>query len=743
MKKILTFVAAALLGVSMAQAIPASPHPIVVTQPDGRQITLKINGDEHYNFYTTVDGYTVLKNEAGYYVYAQKTGGRLTATSTIARNAQERSAGEVALLNQIGRRVIDSQAVGRATKARAERDEAMKVRRFDYSKFKGLVLLVEWKDCSFQRSDAADFYQKMINQRNYTGYTNEDGTPNYYGKFTGSVRDYFYDNSMQMFDPVFDVVGPIQLTDFSVNSPNQTSNMRAILNAALKKANDLVDFSQYDLDNNGAVDIFYIIFAGVGSNTGEASQHVWPHASYLWPTISYDDVRLGRYACSCELFSQEYGGIIDGIGTMCHEFSHVLGLPDLYDTDYGDSGGEAATPNTYEIMDGGGYNNTGRTPAGYSAYDKYSVEFAPVQVIDQAGTYTLNPLSTHNEIYRINTPLPKEYFLLENRQYDGKWDQSLPGHGMLVARVDSSKTSVWTDNTVNNDPSRLYYEILRAGNATAAEGMPSDPFPGTKNVTMLSNNTKPSLKTWNGTENDFSISAIKEENGVISFTVQNVADILVDIEDFETMPTTTSTAAQDVEGRWANWSFTKSNVTAPGEGKCEGVNSVAMKLPSLFTSSDTYYDAYMMTIKVFNTTSTDTKLSLSYSTDGGATWKTAKTPTNETTITVSKNSIAVPSWTIATNKNEPTRYRIQQTAGNKNNPIYIDDVSIYYTAKGGDLLTGDVDGNGQVNVSDVTALVNMILGTIPMDQTHADVDGNGQVNVSDVTALVNIILGVS
>ena len=130
----------------------------------------------------------------------------------------------------------------------------------------------------------------MINQPNYTGYTNEDGTSNYYGKYTGSVRDYFYDNSYETFDPHFDIVGPIKLTNYSVNSPNQTSNMRNILTAALKAANDSVDYSQYDLDGNGNVDIFYVIFAGVGSNTGEAPQHVWPHASYLWPSVTYDGV---------------------------------------------------------------------------------------------------------------------------------------------------------------------------------------------------------------------------------------------------------------------------------------------------------------------------------------------------------------------------------------------------------------------------------------------------------------------
>ena len=741
MKKLLSILVSALLGVSAAQAIPASPRPIVVTQPDGCQLTLKINGDEHYNFYTTVDGYTVMKNTAGYYVYAKKAGNQLAATSTIARNADQRSASEVQLLNNIGKRVTDKARVENAKIMRSSRDEVMKGRIFDYSKFKGLVLLVEFNDCKFSRSDVVDFYQKMINQPNYTGYTNEDGSTNSYGRFTGSVRDYFYDNSYETFDPHFDVVGPITLTNYSVNSPNQTSNMRNVLTAALKAANDSVDYSQYDLDNDGRVDIFYVIFAGVGSNTGEAPQHVWPHASYLWPNLTYDGVRLARYACSCELYSEQYN-ILDGIGTMCHEFSHVLGLPDLYDTDYAENG-QASTPSGFEIMDGGGYNNYGRTPAGYSAYDKYSLEFAPVSVINQPGSYTLNPLSSHKEAYKLLSPVNNEFFLFENRQKSGKWDAYIPGHGMMVARVDSTNVNVWTGNNVNDNPAHLYYEMLRAGGSTEAGGVVSDPFPGTKGVTMITNATQANLKTWNGTENAFSITDIKEdEAGVITFSLVNANDILTDVEDFETMPTTTSTSEKDVEGRWASWAFTKSNVTAPGEGKCNGENAVQMKLPSVLECSDTYYDAYQLSATVFNTTSTDAKLTLSYSTDGGQTWTAAKSSIGETAIVINKKTTGTPFWLLSSSKNTATRYRIQQTAGNKNSAIYLDDFTIYYTDKGSDLLPGDVNRDGRVNVSDVSALINMILGVTETDEAAADVNGDGRVNVSDVTALINIILGV-
>ena len=67
--------------------------------------------------------------------------------------------------------------------------------------------------------------------------------------------------------------------------------------------------------------------------------------------------------------------------------------------------------------------------------------------------------------------------------------------------------------------------------------------------------------------------------------------------------------------------------------------------------------------------------------------------------------------------------------------------SIYEIDEGS--LVGDVNNDNAVNVSDVTEIVNMILGIIPKNMESADIDNNGQVNVSDVTALINIILGTT
>ena len=147
-------------------------------------------------------------------------------------------------------------------------------------------------------------------------------------------------------------------------------------------------------------------------------------------------------------------------------------------------------------------------------------------------------MQENNEAYMLKTPVDNEFFLLENRQKTG-WDVMLPGHGMLVFRVDSTDVSVWQTNRVNASPTHNYYELLRAGNSTSG-AQTSDPFPGTSNIMTLNNTTSPSLCTWNGTYNTFGLSEITETNGVITFKVNKEGDIAQMKEDFETMGTTSA-----------------------------------------------------------------------------------------------------------------------------------------------------------------------------------------------------------
>ncbi|MBR5102051.1 MAG: hypothetical protein IK092_02900, partial [Muribaculaceae bacterium] len=185
MRKLLLTTVAIALSLVKGYAIPAAPYPVVLTQPDGTTIETHINGDEFYDFRTTADGYTIVQNADGYYVYAQKQNGKLVPTSVVARNADERSAAERAWLKNLGKRLIDDRNVINAKKARSNRTAAMRAPGFDYNNFRGLVILVEWSDVKFQRSDPLEFFSDMIKKRNYTGFTNEDGSRNAYGTYTG------------------------------------------------------------------------------------------------------------------------------------------------------------------------------------------------------------------------------------------------------------------------------------------------------------------------------------------------------------------------------------------------------------------------------------------------------------------------------------------------------------------------------------------------------------------------------
>ena len=517
------------------QAIPAKRGNVTVTQPDGTTITIQLHGDEWNHFTTTADGYTVKQNARGYYMYAQKENGMLKATQMVAHDANQRSAKEQAYLAGVKKYLVPEMTEQLAkTKKLVEQQqkETLAKRRvaasnraahYNYNNFKGLVILVQFNDKEFSREDYATIANDMLNQENYTGFDNE-----YY---TGSVRDYFSDNSGGKFKPEFDVVGP-----YTVNYSQYDCNMNngkciKVLNDAINQADNDVNFSDYDGDNNGQVDLVYFIIAGNGANySGNNNNLWWPHRSIIYDYKSgwylrKDGVLLSDYASSVELSGYTAYPLtvkIDGIGTICHEFSHVLGLPDFYDTDYESSGGESNHPGDWSLMAGGSYFNDGRTPVGYSLYERYSVGFTDEpEVINAVGDYTLNPLYSSETGYRLNTPNNKEFFLLENRQKGQfKWDAYLPTSGMLVHRVELND-QIWNDNKVNINPSHNYYEVVRA-NGYQRGASDSDVFPGSRNVTTLHHSTSPAnLKTWDGKATKWGLFNIQQNNGVITFEVQD------------------------------------------------------------------------------------------------------------------------------------------------------------------------------------------------------------------------------
>lgn len=735
MKKILMLLALGLLCVT-ARAIPADPTPMQVSQPDGTKLTIVLHGDEFVHYTTTMDGYTVLKNAAGYYTYARLDGNRLVPGDCIAHDVARRTAADHAALASTPKGLISEDQVQNGTRMMSRRASAMHRvgadGTMDYDNFRGLIILINYNDKSFSMPNPGSFYDDMVNTPNYTGYTLNGRKV----RMTGSVRDYFFDNSNQIFDPVFDVVGPVTV-DYSCRYPHGTDYGSDVFYAALEAADPFVDYGDYDSDGDGYVDMVFFLVAGLSANySGNDENYLWPHMYYLYYAPPHDGKWFGLYACSTEIAGWEYyNSDVNGIGTFCHEFGHVLGLPDLYDTDYSGSGGESRNPGGWSVMAGGSGSNYGRNPVGYSLYERYALGFTTPQVIDSEGPQTLQPLDESNLGLRLNTPNRNEFFLIENRQ-PGKWDKNLPGNGMLVARVDSSNVHVWEYNDVNVNPNHMYYELLRA--RYMGDDSESDPFPGTYNVTKLTNYTNPSLLTWDKQYNDYSILNIAMNDGVITFDVKVDTSQMTIVEDFENMPLATTQSDKGVRGVFAKWDFAKCGVDKPAEGSCNGHQAVGMIKPSqITTSAPLNIMPYLVQFTVYNPTNTDANFKLSYSLDHGETWVTA----GSTVITVEAGTHKTASTQLPTDA--PIMLRINQTSGHAKNKCYLDDIKLHYTDTWGpDIVPGDVNGDGEISISDVNAVIDLILGGKGDAELweRADVNQDGEISISDVNLIIDLII---
>lgn len=481
MKKII-LLSGALLMASALLAVPAKRGIMTVKQPDGTTLNISKHGDERFHYTTTDDGYLLTKNIDGVYEYAEFDGQNIRSLGVAAKPASQRSSADQKLLARLSNAPIQAemQKTMRSMARAARSQQPAKVGRINLAT-KGLLILVNYTDVEFQSDNTQEAMNEMLNGDNY----NYDGA-------TGSARQYFIDQSSGKYQPQFDVVGPITLP-----------NTRAYYGAKSGKENDVraeymvvhacsiaaeqnnIDFSKYDNDNDGYVDFVYILYAGVGEADSDVDEAVWPHSWSLsdagiktLPT--YNGKKINNYACSGELDGQSLKRC--GIGAFCHEFSHVLGLPDYYDTDYGTNYDNYATPGEWSLMDQGSYNNDSKTPPNYSAHDKFYFGWATPTIMNTPSAVTL---PADGATYRavttgtLSATSSDEVFYFENRQQTG-WDKYLPGHGMLVTKVTYDQDA-WDYNEPNNGKPMLY-DIQEAYSGKKC-GDEDDTFPGSKKVT--------------------------------------------------------------------------------------------------------------------------------------------------------------------------------------------------------------------------------------------------------------------
>jgi M6 family metalloprotease-like protein len=514
-------------------AVKAYPFPITVIQPDGTSLTTLLHGDEFHHYQTTEDGYILKANTNGFLTYATfNTAGEVVESAFIAHNALKRTGIELKFLKSVKQATILQKM--NSTPSRIKKVSTLSVPQkvFPLEGYpKSIVILVNFSDTVFVIPSPQMAFSNLLNQ---AGYSDNGGT--------GSARDYFMASSYGKFNPDFNVFGPVTLPHnmafYGANdaSGNDIKAVQMVVDACTAANNAGLDFTPYDTDNDGVVDNVFIYYAGHNEAEGGSANSIWPHSWSVNPqsifpmtynytgtvaSVTFNGKRVMDYACTSELRSKA-GVMMCGVGTFCHEFGHVLGLPDYYDT------ATQSNPalGSWSIMDIGNYSNLGRTPPVYSVYDRFFLGWLTPEQESVTAILTLDPLSqsitppanTTNQTFLLsatphnligNNPAPNEFFMLEYRKQTG-WDTYLPAEGMCIWHIDYNHT-VWENNTPNNytgttqnaaSHMHVYLQPLSGSLTTPGTAFTSGSF---------------SPLTWTGTDINRSISDINKTATNITF----------------------------------------------------------------------------------------------------------------------------------------------------------------------------------------------------------------------------------
>lgn len=499
MKKISHFLlyAALLLACTTAFAKPAPRTPFAYTQPDGTTVTLKLHGDEFYHWYTCGD--QIVKIDVDGYVRPVVSAPRSATSSAAKRKA-----------STMDRRV--------------RKDRPAKSGSFA-SDNHYLVLLISFDDLPFTTPDASNAFSAMLNSEGYSA----DGA-------IGSARDYFYDNSMGKFEPVFDVYGPVKVSKgyaYYGQNDEDGNDLRpaTALVEACAALDSQIDFSRYDTDGDGYVDNVFFYFAGHTEAEYASENTIWSHSWDVESAINFgedidnytfDGVKMGVYACDSELTGAS-GSTMIAVGSFCHEFCHTLGLPDFYDTDYDDHG-EADDMLWYSLMSSGNYNDGGRKPPYLTAIERNMLGW-----MDEPEIWTSNGKKTiagiqDNVAYMLPTDKDDEFFVLECRT-DQKWDAGLEDTGLLIYHVDQSSNSfsstsarmVWYSNEINAYSAHPCCYVV-ASNPDADYYADDYLFPGYVNATSFTGKTNPASKSWSGRDIGCHLYDIAYSNNAVTLT---------------------------------------------------------------------------------------------------------------------------------------------------------------------------------------------------------------------------------
>lgn len=563
MKQILYIICLLFIGI-IAKAAKADPTPVTIVQPNGQQLTIVQHGDEHFSWITALDGTLLKQIGKAYYIATVERNGALTATHILANEINKRTATEKRLI-EAQQKNIFYQNIPIQTH---QHKHMLPLGQHNPPYFphsgspKVLTILVQFADTTFSVTNPA---------QSFNDYLNHEGQPlpqydHAESRNHGSVKQYFKDMSNGAFQPQFDVVGPITLPQkLAFYGADQHGikdfNIEKLIEDACKKIDQETDFTQYDSNNDGIIDLVYIIYAGYSQSvTGNSSDAIWPKSSAFYgKNITFDGLKIGRYGVSNELnYTPTYklkalpNKRINGIGLFCHEFSHTMGLPDFYQVSP-DAITNNQTMEFWDVMDAGTYTDNGYTPTPYTPWEKELFGWTTIPTLeDTPAQITLQPHQT----YRIHSKTNNEYIILHNIRKEN-WGKKLLGEGMLIYRVDYKHDEVNLWNHVNDQAGQPGMTIVPADgiiiNSSTQDSEQikvykdshaGDPYPGTTQCTEIL-----SIQLNNSTI-DHPIYNIEEDKATGNITFDFIENFATAIDTYKQDTTKDNTSIYTTDGRY-------------------------------------------------------------------------------------------------------------------------------------------------------------------------------------------------
>lgn len=601
MKKLIVILIGVLTTINIWGA-KAYPEPITITQKDGKMLTYRLHGDENFFYITTTDGVLLCRKGKDYFIAIIDENGKSSSSNVLAHNAGQRTAEEIALIsNQDMEKFFTAHNKSQVRKGmkRLSMPPGATTLFPHLGTPKALVILADFTDQSFKHDDQTTM--EIFDQ-----YLNAPGQPDHSSDNTlkkniGSVSKYFNDMSNGLFTPQFDVAtvvhlnNPMETYGYDVYDSEGTitdvdPNYPSFIKDVCKSAHEAgVNFSDYDENNDGYVDLVYIIYAGYGESTGGDDNTLWPKSGTV-SGESYDGKTVSRYGIHSELnFNPDrtvnkFNGVpqINGIGLFCHEFTHCMGLADFYPTHKYDNyvpAGELTAQQMgnpameyWDLMDGGEYSYNGYIPTAYTAWEREYMGWMEMDVLKAENSgqkiELINIDKNNGKAYKIfpdDDETGNEYVFIQNIQPYGwnYWLANYFGHGMLVTYVCYDKTAFSLGgDIVNSIPNKSRMTIVPADEeyissyltgdekqytqAQYVASLKGDPFPGTSDVHELL--SVPMI--WGGYNMEKPLLNIQEKNGVITFYYLREPQIATDINGVDIVSTPNETRIYTLDGRY-------------------------------------------------------------------------------------------------------------------------------------------------------------------------------------------------